>query len=297
MIFKKIYPKKLPLSKYEYPVTENGDIDEGLTEYIFTIIPAKKKFCIEFGAKSFEFLHSRSLILNHDFQALLIEADPDGVKNLREKLSGYSKVAIVEDFVDRDNIEQIFKNNAVPQNPDLLIIDIDGNDYHLWEAIKQYHPTFVVIEYNPSYPPKQKFTIDYRSNFVWKGDDYYGASIQSLVDLANRKGYELLHVKMGGDSLYFVKDDEFKKFGIDCNDVNYMYQPPQYGKFGRAANGKGHPASKLNTSFFERIGYIINYYLMAIPRKFVKRKMRKKIQRNKTMAEKNKRDNKIAPST
>ena len=36
---------------------------------------------------------------------------------------------------------------------DLLSIDIDGNDYHVWKAIDVINPRVVVIEYNAKFTP------------------------------------------------------------------------------------------------------------------------------------------------
>ena len=155
---------------------------------------------------------------------------------------------------------------------------MDGNDYHIWNAINEYTPLVISIEYNPSYPPPEKFIIDYKEDFSWNGDDYYGASITSMVELAKEKGYELVHVSSAGDNLFFVRKELFGKFEIKDNSIDQFYQLPQYGKGGgRAINGKGHPVSKRNTSFIVRLKASIKYRLYSIPRKIIKSKMKKDI--------------------
>jgi len=142
---KKILPKDLPLSKYEFALSPvNGTTDEGLIEKIFQVIEPKSGFCIEFGAGNGEdFLGVRYLIKKHNFSALLIEANPELAKLLHNNYRDNPKVTTVESFISKENIEEIFSINDVPTEPDLMIIDIDGNDYHIWESIEHYHPQVV----------------------------------------------------------------------------------------------------------------------------------------------------------
>jgi len=281
---KKILPKDLPLSKYEFALSPvNGTTDEGLIEKIFQVIEPKSGFCIEFGAGNGEdFLGVRYLIKKHNFSALLIEANTELAKLLHNNYRDNPKVTTVESFISKENIEEIFSINDVPAEPDLMIIDIDGNDYHIWESIEHYHPQVVCIEYNASYRPEEDFVADYDPDLVWKGDDYHSASIKQMVALASSKEYSLIHCKKAGDNLYFVKNELYHLLNIKDNSPEVMYQLPQMGKFGRAINGKGHPASKRNTSRSQRFYYIIRYYLMSLPRKIVKKKIRLEEERNRS---------------
>ena len=47
----------------------------------------------------------------------------------------------------------------------MLSIDIDGNDYWVWEAINVVTPAIVIVEYNHRFGPERAVTIPYRSNF------------------------------------------------------------------------------------------------------------------------------------
>lgn len=79
--------------------------------------------------------------------------------------------------------------NILPSEFDLLCIDIDGNDYWIWKAI-QHKPAFVIIEYNIY--KQRKWILPYDPNLV-ESSGYlklYGASEESLVELAEEKGYE-----------------------------------------------------------------------------------------------------------
>ena len=56
-------------------------------------------------------------------------------------------------FVARDNINWLIGACCTGEN-DLLSIDVDGNDVHLFEALDVITPRVVVIEYNAKFPPQ-----------------------------------------------------------------------------------------------------------------------------------------------
>jgi hypothetical protein len=275
MLFSRLSPRDLPLSKYEKFVSKDRvSPDEGVIEYLMNRIRPECKFCIEFGARDGLRAHTSFLIRQYGFAALYLEGDQEAAGRLVRNFSDNPDVRTEHAFITRGNIEEIFRRNAVPENPFILLIDMDGNDYYIWESITHYNPQVVSIEYNPGYRPPERFVIDYQKDFMWSGDDYYGASMQSLVDLGRKKGYELVHCSSGGDNLFFVKDEYYALFGIQDNSADRFYQLPQYGRNGRAANGKGHPISKRNSTLMQRIGARLRYRMYSIPRKLVKKQMK-----------------------
>lgn len=275
----KISPKNLPLTKYEKYLSEDKiSPDEGVIEYLMSVIKPVNKYCIEFGARDGLRAHVHFLIKKYNYSALLLEGNPVAAQRLKNNFSNNSNVSTAHSFITRENIEDTFVKYNVPQSPAILLIDMDGNDYHIWKAITHYSPQAVSIEFNPSFEPPEKFVIDYQEDFMWSGDDYYGASIASMVELAKDKGYELVHCSSGGDNLFFVKNDHFGKFDITNNSAEEFYQLPQYGKKGRAINGKGHPISRKNSTYSDRLWANLRYRFYAIPRKIIKNKLKKEIE-------------------
>lgn len=275
-------PKILPLSCFEYGIRKSsGPIEEGLYQHLMNVVPPETKYCIEFGARDGTTAHTRGLVEEHGFSALYIEGDPGAAERLESNFADYPGVTAIQSFITAENIESLFKQAGVPERPYLLTIDIDGNDYYVWKAITHYHPIFVCVEYNASYGPESDFVIDYDPEFMWQKDDYFGAAITPFVLLAKDKGYELIHVTSGGDNLFFVDREHFTSFGIDDNSPERMYQLPQYGRNGRAANGKGHPAAARNTGMLDRMFYRIRYRLLSPMRRVVKHKMKRNIAYNR----------------
>ena len=91
-----------------------------------------------------------------------------------------------------ENIADTFAAYRVPASFDLLSIDVDGNDFHLWKALAGYTPRVVVIEYNASFAPHESVVMPYRAQHHWDKTNYYGASAAALVKLGREKGYVLV---------------------------------------------------------------------------------------------------------
>ena len=267
----KVLPKNLPLTRYERKISDPcGLVEEGLLEEIFTRITPESKFCVEFGAgDGRHFSFAKNLIERHGWSALLIEADAGLSEISRAYYDGRRNIHTIRSLITAENIESLFSRAGVPAKPGFMLIDIDGNDYHVWKAIQHYTPAVVIIEYNPSYGSGEEFVVDYKPDFVWRRDDYYGASFASLVKLAAGKGYVLIHCSSDGDNLVFVRDEFASKFELPRCPADF-YQIAQYGKNGRLPNGKGHPVSKINSTISCRLFCRARYWFMSPVRKLAK---------------------------
>jgi hypothetical protein len=71
----------------------------------------------------------------------------------------------------------------------VLSIDVDGNDYWLWEAVEVVNPAIVVMEYNALFGPDAAITVPYDPAFVNSeahySQLYFGASVGAFVHLAS----------------------------------------------------------------------------------------------------------------
>ena len=121
--------------------------EDGVIEKIFEIIEPTEKYIIAFGAHDgITNSNARNLVLNHGWGGLLIEGNPLRAKKLHEAYADYPGVTTQEAWVFPGNIELLFEDAGAPLEPDLLVIDIDSNDYYVWRAIRDYRPKVVMIE-------------------------------------------------------------------------------------------------------------------------------------------------------
>jgi hypothetical protein len=108
------------------------------------------------------------------------------------------------EYVTAENVNDVLASHSVPDEFDVLSIDIDGNDYWVWKAMS-YQPRIVVIEWNCSISPFKALTIPYSPNFAWDSTCYYGASILALTRLGERKGMVLVAADKRATNLFFVR--------------------------------------------------------------------------------------------
>ena len=89
----------------------------------------------------------------------------------------------------------------------VLSIDVDGNDYWLWEREQSIQPAVEIVEYNATFPPPMSVVQEHAAEFRKAKTDYWGASLSALWKLAQRKGYTLVSCTITGVNAFFVRDD------------------------------------------------------------------------------------------
>jgi hypothetical protein len=106
----------------------------------------------------------------------------------------------------------------------------------VWKAIQNWKPRVVVIEYNAQHRPPALWVMQEDPDGRWDGTSYFGASLQSLANLAVQKGYQLVGTDSRGVNAFFVREDCVEGKFPKCS-VSYHYSPPGFG-----VNNLGHPA-------------------------------------------------------
>ena len=148
------------------------------------------------------------------------------------------RIKIINEFVTCENINDILKNNMIEDKTvDLLSIDIDGNDYYIWETISCIQPRVVIVEYNATVPPTIDFCQKYNAKKIWDGTDCFGASLKTLEKLGRKKGYKLVGTCLAGVNAFFVREDIANDNNFLLDNVEHLYNPPRYGTL----HYTGHP--------------------------------------------------------
>lgn len=192
--------------------------EDGVLEKIFEILPELDRWCVEFGAWDGSFLsNTKNLIESKNYSAVLIEGNEKKSAELKKQHSSKTNVYTINSYVgfsENDSLDEILSEIPIPKTFDLLSIDIDGNDYHVWKALKKYHPKVVVIEFNP--------TIQNEVRFVQAADlnINQGSSLRSIVELGGEKGYELVFVSKV--NAIFVKKEFYGLFELESNSIEEL---------------------------------------------------------------------------
>jgi len=187
--------------------------EDGIVEKILETLPQTDKWCVEFGAWDGLYLtNTRNLIETKGYSAVLIEADKSRFQDLQNNYSKNSNVIAINQFVGfipEDSLDHILSATPIPLDFDLLSIDIDGNDYHVWKAMSNYRPKAIVIEFNHTIPTHIRFVQPANPSIN------HGSSLLSLVELGKEKGYELVSVTEL--NAFFVKKEYYPAFHIESN--------------------------------------------------------------------------------
>lgn len=225
VIQKVIKEKKLNdwLAQHAKNITSQAG-EDGVLEKLFEILPVQNNWCVEFGAWDGKTLSNTwNLINNCGWYGALIEADQKRFLTLQSSYKSNNRVICLNKFVDfegENTLDNILSKIEIPEDLDLLSIDIDGNDYHIWKSLNIYKPKVVVIEINPTIPNDVIFIQD-RNEYLNQG-----ASLLAMVMLGKEKGYELISTTTF--NAIFVRREFFHLFGILDNSVELMHDMRPY---------------------------------------------------------------------
>ncbi|HLF19729.1 MAG TPA: hypothetical protein VI704_02970, partial [Bacteroidota bacterium] len=156
--------------------------------------------------------NTRFLLVNDNWRGLVIDGDSSHIRHIRkDDISWRHDLTAVRAFVSKENINAILTNHGFTGEIGLLSIDIDGNDYWIWECISVARPSIVVVEYNSYFGAVRAVSIPYDPAFyritAHYSGLYWGCSLKALVLLAEKKGYAFVGCNSGGNNAYFVRSD------------------------------------------------------------------------------------------
>lgn len=186
--------------------------EDGIIQYLIRRVPIANDAFVEFGVEDYRESNTRFLLRHDNWRGLVIDADPLNIRSIRdERLSVYHDLTSVCSFVTRENINSLIGDAGFRGDIGLLSVDIDGNDYWVWEAIDVVSPRIVVCEYNAVFGPDVAVTVPYDPGFTKEKGHYsrlyFGASLRALCLLADRKGYHFVGCTSAGNDAFFVRKD------------------------------------------------------------------------------------------
>lgn len=196
-------------------------------------IKINQKVFVEFGVQDYTESNTKFLLMNSNWSGLVMDGSPEYISQIKkDPIYWQYNLKAVQAFIDKNNINQLLTENGVSGEIGLLSIDIDGNDYWVWEAIDVVNPAIVVIEYNARFGKDKSITIPYDSHFerskAHYSNIYFGASLKALYLLAQRKGYTLVGCNTAGNNAFFVRHDlkspEIKGLSVEEGYVDCKFR-------------------------------------------------------------------------
>jgi hypothetical protein len=228
-------PKRL--LGFGYKAFSESD-EDGLIAEIFRRIGVESRTFFEFGVGDGLANNTLNLLLG-GWSGYWIDGSATFVKLIEERLARFistGQLRVLNDFITVKSINKQIAQLGIPKSIDLLSIDIDGNDYWIWEAIEAVSPRVVVIEYNATLRPPHRLVMEYKEDNWWNGTNYFGASLCALEALGRKKGYSLVCCNYTGVNAFFVRNDLVEDRFFRPFTAETHYEPARYLKLKA-----GHP--------------------------------------------------------
>lgn len=221
-----MYMQYVPALRYRQNIySQNGE--DGILRELLRRLPAPTKWVCEFGTLDGK-LYSNTfhLIESEHYSGVFIECDATSFQELLVTAADHPtmiplhrKVGVTGD----DRLDAILSTTPIPKSFDVLSIDIDSYDYQVWESVKDYTPSIVVIEINSSIPPTC-------FNSIHGSGIQDGTGFLPMVMLGISKGYTLVcHT----GNLIFVRNDLASLYSDliipaeNCYIANWFFSGPR----------------------------------------------------------------------
>ncbi len=217
------------LAVHELQVFSQNGEDGVIAEIFRRIGPGQRRF-VEFGCGN-GIENNTLLLLHRGWRGVWFDADRRLVDRIRRSHRHFvdtGSLVVAATPVTAANVGDLFAHHGVPTEVDLVSIDIDGDDYWVWEALQGWRPRVVVVEYNAMWPPDLAWVQAPAPGRGWDGTSHHGAGLGALVGLGRRKGYELVHCDLAGVNAFFVRRDLVGDHFPGPRTAEHLWQPPRY---------------------------------------------------------------------
>ncbi len=199
------YKGQIPKDTYhqfcENIYSQNGE--DGIIAQLLNELQIEKGYFCEFGASDGISSSNTFQLVQKGWKGMCIEPDPQRFSQLEKNYEKYTNILCFQGYVQHNNshnsLDSWLSNENFPTDLDVLSIDIDKDDYFVWEKFQNYRPKIVLIETNAYRDPIMDELPD---NRIPKPDEIHdiliktypgrigtGASFMSIIKLGLSKGY------------------------------------------------------------------------------------------------------------
>ena len=228
------YPYNLTARRFSL---SSQNEEDGIIHAIFDTVGDGSRRFVEIGAGT-NGGNSGFLASECGWSGMMLEANEDRLSKLKMHFEPLG-ITCLGNWVARENINDFIRDSGCEGEIDLLSIDIDGNDYWIWESITACSPRLVIIEYNSLFGPDRAVVVPYDAEFdrhrfveaAEGGHYYFGASLQALSRLAEQKGYRLVVTEPRGVNAFFLRNDVGQEIPA-CDPSSAYRMLVKYGRRG-----------------------------------------------------------------
>ena len=185
---------KILTKNFDFDVQGHGEAKKLLE--ICTELNISNGYYVDIGASdgwtsssTFPFARSKN------FSGLSVELDDKKFKKMQYIYKNFQNAHLSKTKVTPLNILDLLNEFDVPQNFDIFNLDIDSYDlFVIKKLLESYRPKIISMEINEKIPPPIYFTVTYDENHFWKGDHFFGCSLQAAYEEVSKFDYKLYTV-------------------------------------------------------------------------------------------------------
>jgi hypothetical protein len=196
--------------------------EDGIILYVLTMIGFKTRKIVEMCCGSSHECMATNLILNHGFDGYLFDGNSDNIRRAKEFFGSKQDCLLYppvlrEAWITVENVNDLLRQSGCAGEVDLFSLDMDGNDYWIWQAIDAINPRLLVVETHNLIPGDRSLTIEYQPDFhcwdkpEWE-QDFRSVSLLAMLKLCKKRGYRMIGAHRHGFNVFFLREDEGTRF-------------------------------------------------------------------------------------
>ncbi len=187
--------------------------DDGIIQWLINNIDIDNEFFVEFGVENYKEANTKFLMFNNNWSGFVMDGSTENIENLKKQDYFWKYDLKAKDvFITKENINDLLLEQNINPNVGLLHIDLDGNDYYIFNEINCLNPNILILEYNSLFGIEREISVPYREDFyrtkAHYSNLYFGASLKALHSLAYKKGFVFIGCNQAGNNAYFVRKDK-----------------------------------------------------------------------------------------
>jgi hypothetical protein len=190
--------------------------EDGHLLYLLTLAGSTSRTVVEISSQDGRVCMATNLLVHHRWQGFLFDGDPVFVREGQRFFAAHPATrsappVMRAEWFTRENVNQVLRTAGVPDEVDVLSLDIDGNDLYLWGAMKM-RPRILICEFNNAIPSELALTIPYKPDFSFAALPaeqamFRSASLAAFVAVGRCKGYRLVGMNALGFNAVFLRGD------------------------------------------------------------------------------------------
>jgi hypothetical protein len=186
--------------------------EDGIIDWLIERLPGIPQTFIEFGVEDYRESNTRLLLYLRNWRGLIMDGSSEHINSIRaQEVSWRFALTSKCAFINCENINNLITSSGLKGEIGLLSVDIDGNDYWVWQAIDAVSPVIVVCEFNAVLGDLHALSVpydaDFRRGMAHHSNLYFGASLPALIKLGQQKGYSFIGTNSNGCNAFFVRND------------------------------------------------------------------------------------------